>query len=100
MDSDVDCTTKVVASGLKVLDTVVDSMIDVARPAAVEVVSRTLLLVGVVVEKAGEVISGVELGGTAEVVTEVGLVPGADGDVGARTVVVAVVASGAAVVTC
>lgn len=99
-DSDVDCTKEVVASGVVVLDTMVDSLVEVARPAAVEVVSRMVLLLGIVVVKAGKVISRVELRGTAEVVSEVGLVPGAEVDVLATTVVVAVVASVAALVTC
>lgn len=83
-----------------VLDTVVDSMIEVVRPAAVEVVSRAVLLLGVVVVKAGEVISRVELCGTAEAVAEVGLGPGKEVDDWAGTVVLTLVSSVAAVVTC
>ncbi|RMC00834.1 hypothetical protein DUI87_22519 [Hirundo rustica rustica] len=48
-----------------VVDTVVDSTVDVARAVAVEVVSRRVLLVGVAVVRAVEVISRVEaLGGS------------------------------------
>lgn len=59
------------------------------RPAPVEVVSTTVLLMGVVVVTAGEVISRVVLRGTAEVVAEVGLVPGEEDIVCAKPVVVA-----------
>lgn len=94
------CTVDVLPSGLVVLDAVVEPTVDVPRSGAEEAVSATVLLVGGAVVRDGLLVSRVELGGRADVVTEVGLVPGAEVDVGARTVVVAVVASGAAVVTC
>ncbi|RMC00835.1 hypothetical protein DUI87_22542 [Hirundo rustica rustica] len=72
-----------------VVDTVVDSTVDVARAVAVEVVSRRVLLVGVAVVRAVEVISRVEVRGRAAVVAEVGLVPGAEDTVCARTLGVA-----------
>ena len=59
-----DCTAELVSSGLVDVDTVVDSTGDVARAPVVEVVSRTVLLLGVAVMRAGEVmICRVELGG-------------------------------------
>ncbi|RMC00873.1 hypothetical protein DUI87_22558 [Hirundo rustica rustica] len=73
-----------------VVDTVVDSTVDVARAVAVEVVSRRVLLVGVaVVVRAVEVISRVEVRGEQQWLQKFGLVPGAEDTVCARTLGVA-----------
>lgn len=82
------------------LDTAVEATVDVPRSAAEAAVSTTVLVVGGAVLIDSVLVSRVELSGTAEVVAEVGLVPGAAVEVWVRTMVLGVVASVAEVVTC
>lgn len=102
MDSgwDVDCVAEVVPSQLVVLDAVLDPTVDVPRSAAEEAVSAAVLVMGKAVVRDGVLVSRVELSGRAEVVAEICLSTGAEVDVWSRTVVLAVVVSVAALVTC
>lgn len=90
---DVDCTVEVENSVVMEVGTVLGSELEVDVAAAVEVVSKWVVML-VVVVRAGELVSRVELLGREEVgVAEVGLVPEEEDAVCGSTVVVAALIS-------